>query len=115
MLRGGRGRKFYFRLDYRAYLMGSRRREVYVGRADRSTARSGNKEHTTFMAAITNLGSLRCPRCASPYVYLSRFPGAIERVLRRLNMLPYHCGDCAKDYYFVESRRPAREVGPRTA
>ena len=108
-------RKFYFWLDYRAYLMEGRRREVYVVRADSSTPHSGNKEHTTFMAAITNLGSLRCPRCASPYVYLSRYPGLMERALRRLNMLPYRCGDCDKHYYFAESPRQAREVGPRTA
>ena len=100
-------RKFYFWLDYRAYLIGGGRGGVYVLRAP--------KEHTTFMAAITNLGSLRCPRCASPYVYLSRYPGLMERALRRLNMLPYRCGDCDKHYYFAESPRQAREVGPRTA
>jgi hypothetical protein len=39
----------------------------------------------------------------------------MERALRRLNMLPYRCADCDKDYYFVENPRPARAVGPRTA
>lgn len=66
------------------------------------------------MAAITNLGSLRCPRCTSPYVYLSRYPGVIERALRRLNMLPYRCGDCEKHYYFEETPRQARHAHPRT-
>ncbi len=73
----------------------------------------GEREHT-FMSAITNLGSLRCPRCASPYVYLSRYPGVIERVLRRLNMLPYRCGDCDERYYFAENPRRTPDTRPRT-
>jgi hypothetical protein len=67
------------------------------------------------MSTITNLGSLRCPRCTSPYVYLSRYPGAIERVLRRLNMLPYRCGDCDEHYYFAEMPRRVAGTGPHTA
>jgi hypothetical protein len=51
------------------------------------------------MSATTSLGSLRCPRCFSPYVYLSRHHGIIERLMHRVNLLPYRCGDCDKRYY----------------
>jgi DNA-directed RNA polymerase subunit RPC12/RpoP len=66
------------------------------------------------MSAITNLGSWRCPRCTSPYVYLSRYPGILERALRWLNMLPYRCGDCDEHYYFAEIPRVARDVRSHT-
>jgi hypothetical protein len=51
------------------------------------------------MSPTTSLGYLRCPRCISPYVYLSQRHDIFERFMRGVNLLPYRCGDCDKRYY----------------
>ena len=74
------------------------------------------------MSATTSLGSLRCPRCISPYVYLSHQQGIVARFMRRMNLLPYRCGDCDKRYYaggtnarFIEGTPARSPLSPTSA